>query len=257
MGTLGRIFTVWRRNLDVYRVTWKVNFLPPILEPIFYLVAFSAGLGGFVGTVPYDGREVTYTAFIAPGMLGISVMFQGFFECTYGSYIRMYYQKTFDAIIATPISLDEVILGELFWGATKALIASSIMCVVIRFYGLLTFPDLLAIPVVAFIGGFWFACLGMCFTSITPGIDAFNYPMFLVITPMMLLSGTYFPLSGLPAWGQTVAQAFPLTHLVEVIRQLSFGGWGPGVWARIFAFAVLSIPLAWLAVRSMKRRLVV
>jgi lipooligosaccharide transport system permease protein len=257
MGPVARVFTVWRRNLDVYRVTWKVNFLPPILEPIFYLVAFSAGLGGFVGSVPYDGESVGYTAFIAPGMIGISVMFQGFFECTYGSYIRMYYQKTFDAIVATPVSLEEVILGELFWGATKSAIAAAIMCVVIRIYGVMSFPDLLAIPILAFIGGFFFACLGMCYTSISPGIDAFNYPIFLGITPMMLLSGTYFPLSGLPEWAQKAALVSPLTHLVEVIRQVSMGRWGPGVWIRTALFLAACVPLAFWAVRLMRRRLVV
>ncbi len=256
MNAIQRVRTVWRRNLDVYMVTWKVNFLPPLLEPMFYLLAFGAGLGGFVKTIPYGGGEVGYTSYIAPGMIGISTMFSSFFECTYGSYIRMYYQKTFDAIIATPISLEEVIVGELLWGATKAFISVAIMCAVVHAFGFMAFPHLLALPFVAFLAGLFFASIAMCFTSITPGIDAFNYPIFLFITPMSLFGGTYFPVEGLPRWAQHVAHFMPLTHLTAMTRSIAFGRWDAGVFARLAGFAVVVLPLMGLAVRLMKRRLI-
>lgn len=257
MNAAQRVFQVWRRNLDVYSVTWKVNFLPPLLEPMFYLLAFGAGLGGFVKTIPYRGADVGYTAYIAPGMIGISTMFSSFFECTYGSYIRMYYQKTFDAIIATPLSLEEVILGELLWGATKSFISVAIMCGVVHAFGFMQFPHLLALPFVAFLAGLFFASVAMCFTAVTPGIDAFNYPIFLFITPMSLFGGTYFPVEGLPRWAQHVAQFMPLTHLTSATRSIAFGHWDAGVWARLAAFAAVVVPLMALAVRMMKRRLIV
>jgi len=257
MSSLSRIFCVWRRNLDVYLVTWKVNFIPPLLEPMFYLLAFGAGLGGFVKTVPFRGGEVSYTAYIAPGMVGIAMMFQGFFECTYGSYIRMFYQKTFDAIIATPVSLDEVITGELLWGATKAFIHAAIMCAVIRAFGYMEFPDLLALPFVAFVGGLFFAGIAMSYTSIAPSIDSFNYPIFLLITPMSLFGGTYFPIEGLPGWARPIAEFMPLTHLTEIARSIAFGYWDRGVWTRLGVFLLLAVGSAWAGVRLMRRKLIV
>ncbi|MBI2921132.1 MAG: ABC transporter permease [Planctomycetes bacterium] len=257
MSAFSRVLCVWRRNLDVYMVTWKVNFLPPLLEPMFYLLAFGAGLGGFVKVVPYSGGEVSYTAFIAPGMVGISIMFQSFFECTYGSYIRMYYQKTFDAIIATPLSIEEVITGELLWGGTKAFISVAIMSLVVRAFGYMKFPDLLALPFLAFVCGLFFAGVGMCYTSIAPSIDSFNYPIFLFITPMSLFGGTYFPIEGLPGWAQKVAIFMPLTHVTEMTRAIAFGRWDAALAIRAVVFVAAALLAVRAAVLLMRRRLVV
>jgi len=100
-----RVWKVWMRNFDVFKKTWKVNFLPPLLEPIFYLVALGFGLGQFVSKI----EGLSYIQFIAPALIAISIMYSSFFECTYGSFVRMYFQKTFDAIISTPINIEEVI----------------------------------------------------------------------------------------------------------------------------------------------------
>ena len=110
-----RVWKVWRRNADVFVKTIGVNFLPSLLEPIFYLLAFGFGLGGFIPEI--NGQP--YLNFIAPALVAISLMNGSFFECTYGSFVRMYYQKTFDAIVATPVSVEEVVAGELLWGATR------------------------------------------------------------------------------------------------------------------------------------------
>ncbi|MEZ5334494.1 MAG: hypothetical protein R2741_04255 [Methanolobus sp.] len=115
-GISKRSYKVWQRNKDVFMKDIKLNFLPPFLEPIMYLVALGFGLGKFIDTI--DG--VPYAKFIAPALIAVSVMYASFFECSYSSYVRMYYQKTFDAIIATPLTIEDVIAGELIWGATKA-----------------------------------------------------------------------------------------------------------------------------------------
>lgn len=112
-----RVWKVWHRNKDVFMKTYKVNFLPPLLEPILYLFALGFGVGSFIDVI----EGMSYPQFIAPALISISIMNSAFFECTYGSYVRMYYQKTFDAIIATPLSIEEVITGELLWGATRVL----------------------------------------------------------------------------------------------------------------------------------------
>ena len=112
-----RYFRVWRRNVQVYRKTWRVSFLPPLLEPLLYILAFGYGLSVLVGDVGWRGEAVPYVAFIAPALLCIAMMYNSFFETTYGSFVRMYYQKTFDAMLATPLFLEDIIAGEIVWGA--------------------------------------------------------------------------------------------------------------------------------------------
>jgi len=210
-----RVWHVWRRDQDVFMKTYKVNFIPPLIEPLLYLLGLGVGLGGFV-QLPGGLR---YDVFIAPALVGVSMMYASFFECTYASFVRMYYQKTFDAIIATPVSLEEVIAGEMLWGATKSLINSSIVLGVISLFGLVRAPFFWAILPLSFLVGLLFSSIAMCFTAITPNIDSFNYPAFLFITPMFILSGTFFPFSALPIQLQTVANIlFPLTHAVTLTR---------------------------------------
>jgi len=149
-----RFIRIWQRNLTVHKKTWKITGIPPLLEPLFYLAAFGMGLSVMAGPIHYHGTAVTYTAFIAPGLVAINVMQSAFFENTYGSFVRMTYQKTFDAILATPLTLPEVVLGEIFWGATKAAYSSVLMMAVLIPFGLLNLSDVLLILPIAFIGGF-------------------------------------------------------------------------------------------------------
>ncbi|MBI5443344.1 MAG: ABC transporter permease, partial [Deltaproteobacteria bacterium] len=211
-----RFLKVWRRNWIVYRRTWKIGFLPPMLEPLFYLAAFGLGLSAMVGNVRYLGAPVPYIAYIAPGLLAIAGMNNAFFENTYASFVRMYYQKTFQAMLATPLSLEDIIVGEIVWGATKALISTAIMMTVLSIFGYIRYPEGLLLLPLAFVAGLGFGSLGMFFTGIVPNIEVFNLPIFLFITPMFLFSGTFFPLENLPGWAQQVALVFPLTHLVDL-----------------------------------------
>ena len=213
-----RFIRVWQRNFLVYRKTWKISFVPPLLEPLFYLAAFGVGLGGLVGALSYGGVSTGYTAFIAPALVAINIMQSAFFETTFSSFVRMFYQKTFDAMLATPLTLDEVITGEILWGATKSVIGTALMMVIISLFGLLHYPHALLLLPTAFLGGLAFACIGMIFTSKVPTIETFNLPLFLFITPMFLFSGTFFPISNLPTWAQLFARTLPLTHLVEICR---------------------------------------
>jgi lipooligosaccharide transport system permease protein len=210
-----RVWKVWQRNFEVFLKTIKVNFFPSLFEPIIYLLAFGFGLGGFVQNI--NGQP--YINFLAPALVAIAVMNGSFFECTYASFVRMYFQKTFDAIVATPVSVEEVVAGELLWGATRSTINVTIVLVVIAAFGLIASPMFLVIPLIAFFGGLMFASIAMCFTALAPNIDFFNYPAFLFITPMLFLSGTFFPLSTLPNAVQALAMtALPLTHIVNLCR---------------------------------------
>ena len=245
---------VWRRNWDVFFKTYQVNFLPPFIEPVLYLVAIGFGLGMFVGEI--DG--IPYVNFIAPALLAISMMNAAFFECTYSSYVRMYYQKTFEAMIATPLSIDDVVTGELLWGATRSLIYSSVMLLVLAAFGVVDLPLSLFIIPFSFLAGLLFACIAMCFTAITPGIDALNYPSFLFITPMFLFSGTFFPLSVLPPTVQVLAVVFlPLTQLVIVTRSLTLSSLSPLVLYSLIWIILVTALCFVLSLRLMRRRLIV
>jgi lipooligosaccharide transport system permease protein len=237
-----RVWKVWRRNFDVFMKTIHVNFLPSVLEPILYLVALGLGLGAFVASI----EGFSYIQFIAPALIAIAIMYGSFFECTYSSFVRMYFQKTFDAIIATPVSVEEVIAGELVWGATRATINATIVLVVVAAFGLISSPLFPILPLLAFFGGLMFGAIGMCFTALAQNIDFFNYPSFLLITPMFLLSGTFFPLSSLPSPVQTAAvTVLPLTHIANLTRGLVLG--------RIDTFlslsteATLLLSIAWIS----------
>ena len=251
-----RFIRVWQRNMAVYRQSWKISFIPPLLEPLFYLLAFGIGLGGLVGNIRYGGMEIPYVRFIAPALIAITVMNSSFFENTYGSFVRMYYQKTFDAMMATPLTVEEIIAGEIIWGATKALISTAIMMVVISFFGLIHYPEGLLLLPLAFLGGLAFGAAGMICTALVPNIELFNLPVFLFITPMFLFGGTFFPAESLPEWAQTTAAILPLTRLVDLARAFTTGridaGLLPGI-VYLAAFAAATFPLA---LYKMRKRLI-
>ncbi|MBI5016124.1 MAG: ABC transporter permease [Deltaproteobacteria bacterium] len=251
-----RFVRVWQRDLTVYRKIWKISLLPPLLEPLLYLAAFGVGLSGLVGAMPYRGTTVPYLQFIAPGLLAINIMQNAFFENTYGSFVRMVYQKTFSAILSTPLSAEDVIAGEIAWGATKSVIATAIMMAVILPFGFVSYPEGLLILPLALLGGLAFGAVAMTFTATIPSIDVFNLPTFLFVTPMFFFSGTFFSTERLPHWAQLVALALPLTHVAEAARALALGRLeGRVLWnvAYLVAFVGIFFPLS---LRLMRRRLI-
>lgn len=250
-----RAWRVWQRNFDVYRATWKVNFIPPLLEPLLFLFAFGYGLGQMVKSVDYGGVEVSYLRFIAPGLIAVAVMNHSFFETTYASFVRMYYQKTFDAILSTPLTVEDVVLGEMLWGATKALFAGTIMMAVISLFGLMDYPHSLLIIPLTLVAGFAFSGIGMCFTAIVKTIEVFNFPVFLFITPMFLFSSVFFPLTVLPGWAQTVAKFLPLTQLVTIVRDLAFGRITSAIFLNLLWLVLIGGVCSMTGIVLMKKRL--
>jgi lipooligosaccharide transport system permease protein len=231
-----------------------VNFFPPLVEALLYLFAIGMGIGSYIKEI----EGIPYVTFIAPAILAIAVMNSAFFECTYGSFVRMYYQKSFDAMIATPLSIEDVIAGELLWGATRSVIYVVIMLPVLAVFGVISLPlALLAIPL-AFLGGLMFAGIAMCFTAITPGIDTLNYPSFLFITPMTLFSGTFFPLTLLPVALQYFALAvLPLTHLVAIMRMFTQATISPVLLLHLVWIIMVTVLCSIAAINLMRKRLIV
>ena len=251
-----RLFRVWQRNMIVYMQSWQIRSLPPLLEPIFYLVAFGIGLGSLVGGVRYSGEEISYPHFIAPALIAITVMNNAFFENSYASFVRMYYQKTFDAMMTTPLTVQEIIAGEILWGATKALIATAIMMAAISIFGLISFPEGLLLLPLAFLGGMAFGGAGMIFTALVANIEIFNLPIFLFITPMFLFGGTFFPLENLPGWAQITAVFLPLTHLVNLSRAFALGRFNAAIITGIVYLVLFVVATFPTAIYLMRRRLI-
>jgi lipooligosaccharide transport system permease protein len=238
----------------VYKATWKVNFIPPVLEPLLYLLAFGVGMGNLVQEVSFQGKTVSYLQFIAPGLVATAVMNHGFFETTYASFVRMYFQRTFDAILSTPLMLEDVVLGEILWGATKAVMGGAIMLVIAGIWGLITWKAVLVSLPVTFVAGVAFSSLGMCFTGIVKNIEMFNFPVFLFITPMFLFSGVFFPVSSLPGWAQCAAQAMPLTFLVSILRSLALGSIQSVQIVEFLLLAAIAAVCTFLSMALMKKR---
>ena len=252
-----RLLRVWRRDWLVTRKSWLIGFMTPLLEPILYITSLGFGFRILIPEIQYEGHTLTYVVFMAPAIIATNIMYTAFMENSFSSFVRMYYQKTYDAIRATPLSVDEIIAGEIMWGATKSLMAATIMVTVLSLFGLVHYPTGLGLLPLAFLGGLLFGAIGMLFTAFVKSIDMFNLPIFLLITPMYLFSGTFFPLENLPDWAQSVAWALPLTHLVSLARNLCLGTIS---WMNILvsggyllAATALLVPLA---LRLMRRRLI-
>jgi lipooligosaccharide transport system permease protein len=182
-------------------------------------------------------------------------MFAAIYECTYGTYVRMTYQKTFDAILATPVNLDDLVAGELMWGAAKSLLYGTIIIIVISVFGLVDSPLIILVIPVLFIAGLIFAEISVIFTAIVPGIDSFNYFYTLFMTPMFLFSGIFFPLDNLPPVVSKIAFFTPLYHLVNICRGLSSGNLtvcaGEAVWILVVVLLLAPYPF-----RLMRRRII-
>jgi lipooligosaccharide transport system permease protein len=251
MVRIKRAFRVWQRNFTVYTKLYKSSMALNFVEPILYLVALGLGLGAFVKEI----NGVPYIKFIAPGIIASSSMFAATFECTYGTYVRMTFQKTFDAILATPVNLDDLIAGELMWGATKSMLYGTIIMLVISLFRLVDSPLIIfAIPIL-FLSGLIFAAISVMVTAIVPGIDSFNYFYTLFMTPMFLFSGIFFPLDSLPPVVSKIAFFTPLYHLVNICRSFSSGLLHVTIWDIIWIFAVVII-LSPYPFRLMRKRVI-
>lgn len=248
-----RLWQVWRRDFDVFLRMFFVNFLLPMVEPVLYIVALGFGLGLFIKEI----NGIPYSRFIAPGLVSVAMMYASFFECTYASFVRMYYQRTFDAIIATPINVEEVVAAEILWGATRSAINGCLVFLVVVFFGLASPLWLPVIAAIGFASGLVFGSLGMIATALVPSIDFFNYPIFLYITPMFLFSGTFFPLTVLPKAVQAASLALlPLSHVVRVNRSLMLGQIDLSLLSSLAWLVVAGAVTFFLAIRLMKRRLI-
>jgi lipooligosaccharide transport system permease protein len=249
-----RIAYVFWRNMVSYKRFVLTTFLASLIQPLFYLVTFGIGMGAYVGL--FGGKPYLY--FLVPGVLTSSVMMSATFECLYGTFVKIVHEKLYDSLIATPVSAEDAVAGDIAWGAFRGLVSGGLMMVVAIFMGILpvSLASVLLLVLLMVFVGVLFGSLAMIVTSFAPNFDFFNYYSELVITPMLFFSGVFFPLDKFPPWMKTLAQFMPLTHAVAIARAIFNGEYSRGL---VFNFLVLLVLLAvaFLAgVRLMKRRLI-
>jgi lipooligosaccharide transport system permease protein len=213
-------FRMWQRNATVGRKTLVTTLTPRFLEAIAYLAIMGLGLGTYLATV--DG--VDYVDFIAPGVAASTVMFGAIIETTYNSFVRIHVRRVVEAVVTTPLSLADVVVGEYLWAATRALAYGVVFLIVMAAFGLVHTPLALLLPPVFAIGALTFAVLGMAYTAMVTNIEHYNILFTGVLTPMFLFGGIFFPFSELPGWAQAVGWCLPLSHLVAACRDLTLGG---------------------------------
>jgi len=246
-----RSVAVWRRHFLV----WKKLAIPSILgnlaDPLIVLFGLGYGLGAALG----ETGGTSYFGFLAGGFMASTTMYAATFESLFSAYSRMHVQKTWEAIVNAPMTLEDVLAGEWAWAATKALAAGACILVIVAVTGNASFPlALAAIPVTVLIG-LAFAALGLSVNAVASGYDFFSYYMTLLLTPMMMLSGVFFPLERLPETVQAVSRALPLYHGVELTRPLLAGIWPANALLHVAVLAAYAIAGFYLATILTRRRL--
>ena len=210
---------VWYRNFLVWRKLAIPSMIGNLADPMIYLFGLGLGLGLLVGQV----HGVSYIAFLAAGTTASSVMMSASFEAMYSAFSRMHVQRTWEAIMHAPLTLGDVVLGEIAWAASKAVLSGVAIMIVASALGYARFPGALAALPVIVLAGIAFASLAMIVTSLAPSYDFFMFYQTLVMTPMLLLSGVFFPLDQLPDAARAATYALPLAHAVALIRPLMLG----------------------------------
>ncbi|MDO9010476.1 MAG: ABC transporter permease [Gallionella sp.] len=211
-----RFLPIWRRNYMVWKKMAGPSILGHLADPVIYMLGLGYGLGGMLPEI----SGMSYIAFLSAGTVCYSTMNSASFEALYSGFARMHEQRTWEAILNTPITLDDIVLSEIAWAASKSVLSGIAVLLVIWILGLAHSPLSLWIIPLSLLVGLCFASLGLIVTALAPGYEFFMYYFTLVITPMTLLCGVFFPVDQLPAMLQTVSAMLPLTHAVDLARPL-------------------------------------
>lgn len=246
-----RFLPIWRRHWLVWRKVAAPSILGHLADPVIYMLGLGYGLGSLLPQV--DGMP--YITFLAAGTLCYSAMNSASFEALYSGFSRMHEQRTWEAILNTPLTLDDIVAAEILWAATKSLMSGVTVLLVIWLLGLSHSPLTLWMIPLSFLVGLAFAAIGLIITALAPSYDFFMYYFTLVITPMLLLCGVFFPVAQLPQGLQMLAAALPLTHAVELARSLMSGHLPPQMLLNVSV--LLAYTLAGLYISSVlfRRRL--
>jgi lipooligosaccharide transport system permease protein len=244
---------VWTHEIMLFKRYWASTTFSSMVEPTIYLLAFGFGFGSLVPFV----AGLPYIDFVGTGVVATAVLFTAAFAGMFQTFVRRTYQKTYDAMLATPVDVHELVMAEGSWIAAKAGVYGCAPLVVAMCFGLDPSVGMLLVPLIAFVTGLGFALFGIWVGAMLPSIDSFNYIISAVIAPLFLVAGTFFPLDNLPAWAHALAQLNPLYHCVELTRDAVFGLSPLADLWHLTALAMFAGLMGLLAVRWMRRRLIV
>jgi len=231
---------------------WRSTTFSSTVEPTIYLLAFGFGFGSIVSTV----AGLNYVEFVGTGTVATAVLFSSVFPAMFGTFVKYKFQRTYDAILAAPVDTEELVTGEALWMAARAGTYGCVPLLVAMVFGLDPSPGMLTVPLIAFLTGLGWSAFGILIAAVMNSIENFNYVTSIVITPLFLVAGTYFPISGLPEWAQVAAQFNPLYHCVQLVRGAVFGFEG---WVDVYHLAVIVGfgLVAWrAAINRMQRKLI-
>ncbi|HEY6608678.1 MAG TPA: ABC transporter permease [Candidatus Limnocylindria bacterium] len=266
-GPISRAWSrIWRsrrlveRNVLVYRHQWII-ILSGVFEPIFYLIGIGLGVGGIIQNVTLpDGTQVAYAAFVAPALLATAAMNGAVFETIFNVFFKLNYAKTYEGVLATPMGITEIAIGEMLWALLRAALYAVAMFVIMLIFGLILSPwGVLMVPAALLVAAA-FAAAGLAGTSYLRTVNDFDVPMGLIVMPMFLFSGTFFPpeavfVGGL-SWIMWILELTPLFHAINLIRGLSLGDVGPALaWDFVYLVVFFAICMS-IAMRQMERKLI-
>ena len=244
--------SVWQRNLEVYIRLWKMHLVAPLIEPVFTVFAFGWGIGSLIAS---RVEGISYLSFVGAGVLAFTVIMRALFETTYGSYFRMVYQSTYDAILATPVDAESLAFAEICWAVTKAAFDSLIILAVLAAFGATTSPFALLAPVPLIVGSIFIASLSLGITAHVHDIDSFNLYM-AVFFSSVFLCGAWFPIEVLPPALRAIAWAIPLTSAIDLARSLLTGRFAlRHIYESLYLILMAALFTEW-ALRSLRRRMV-
>jgi lipooligosaccharide transport system permease protein len=249
---LTRILSVWYRHYSVYTKSLISNGLPPFLEPLIFIVGIGLGMSRYI----HEMAGVSYLMFMATGLPMTSAMYTAAFECSYGTFIRLEFDKVYDGMLSSPLSVSDVLLGEVLWAGTKGLFFSFAVVLVLSCFGFIPLPAGLLAPFVGFITGVMFAALSLAITSFVSNINHFNFYFTGILSPMFFFSGVIFPIENLPTVLRYAAEVFPLTHVVRITRDLSFWEFSPAMLYSLLYIAAFTVLMGWIAWKRLGRKMI-
>jgi lipooligosaccharide transport system permease protein len=213
---------VMSRDVAIFGRYWRATTFSSIVQPTIYLLAFGLGFGALVSHVGHW----TYVQYVATGVVATAILFSSAFPGMFNTFVRWQFQRTYDAMLAAPVDVEELITAEVLWISVRAGVYGMAPLLVGFAFGLQPEPGMLLVPLIGFVTGFGFASFGVTVAAIAKTIDNFNYITSAVLTPLFLVAGTFFPISNLPEWAQIAAQFNPLYHCVQLVRDASIGSLG-------------------------------
>ncbi|CAM8672074.1 TagG ABC-type polysaccharide/polyol phosphate export systems, permease component [Comamonadaceae bacterium] len=249
-----RFWPVFLRNLLVWRKLAIPSLVGNIAEPLMWLVAFGYGMGALVGQITVNGQQVPYILFLASGSICMSAMQSASFEALYSAFSRMHVQKTWDGIMNAPVSLDNVVLAEMLWAAFKSLFTVTAIMGVMLALSISHSPKLLVAWPILLGVGITFSCIALIFNALAKGYDFFTYYFTLFLTPMMFLSGVFFPLEQLPQAVRVVADWLPLSNAVALVRPLFMDQWPTDTARHLAVLAAYAVGSFWVALALTRKR---